>query len=91
MGEKIKKRGRPKIELDFKLITNATKVNCTQEEIAAILEVSVKTLQRNKEFCRIYKKQTNKTKMNLRRWQLKSAKKGNPTLLIWGMSVILSF
>lgn len=54
----------------------------TQEEIAVFLDISVRTLQRDKEFCRIYKKGLESGKMSLRRKQFKLAEK-NATMGIW--------
>ena len=74
--------GRPKIELDYEKIEKLANIQCTQEEIASFLEVSVRTLQRDEEFCRIYKKGQENGKMSLRRIQFKLAEK-NPTMAIW--------
>ena len=74
--------GRPKKELDYELIDRLASIQCTQEEIASFLSVSVRTLQRDEEFCRIYKKGIDNGKMSLRRKQWKLADK-NPTMAIW--------
>ena len=55
---------------------------CTQQEIASVLEVSTKTLQRDPEFCRIYNIGIQCGKMSLRRYQMKLAEK-NPQMAIW--------
>jgi predicted DNA-binding protein (UPF0251 family) len=44
---KTKSVGRPKIELDEEKIAELSKLQCTQEEISAVMGVSRKTLQRN--------------------------------------------
>lgn len=75
--------GRPKIEIDYNLCENLAKIQCTQEEIAQILGVSTRTLQRDEEFCRIYKKGQDQGRMSLRRQQFKSAESGNVTMQIW--------
>lgn len=75
--------GRPKKVIDYELVEKLAHIHCTQEEIAEVLGVSVKTLQRNKEFCRIYKKGISSGKMSLRRQQWKAAERGNTTMLIW--------
>ena len=75
--------GRPKKELDYSLIERLAYIQCTQEEIAEIVQVSVRTLQRDDEFCRIYKKAQDSGRSSLRRFQWKAAEKGNPTMLIW--------
>lgn len=76
-------RGRPKKPLDLALAEKLAAVMCTQEEIAHILNVSVATLQRNEDFCSIYKKAQDTAKMSLRRSQYKKALSGDTTMLIW--------
>ena len=74
--------GRPKIQLDYEAIEKLAAIQCTQDEIASFLDVSVRTLQRDEEFCRIYKKGQDNGKMSLRRMQYKLAEK-NPTMAIF--------
>lgn len=74
--------GRPKIVLDYNMIERLAGIMATQEEIAAFLDVSVKTLQRDEEFSRIYKKGVEKGKMSLRRSQMKLAER-NAAMAIW--------
>lgn len=74
---------RPKIKLDYELIIKLSHIQCTQVEIASMLEVSVDTLQRDKKFCGIYKKGIEEGKMSLRRLQWKLVNKGNVTMAIW--------
>ena len=74
--------GRPKKEIDYISVEKLANIQCTQEEIASFLELSVRTLQRDEEFCRIYKKAQDNGKMSLRRMQFKLADK-NPTMAIW--------
>ena len=75
--------GRPKIKLDYELIGKLSYIQCTQKEIASTLEVSTRTLQKDEEFIRIYKKGQEEGKMSLRRLQWKAAKENNVTMLIW--------
>lgn len=75
--------GRPKVKIDYPTVEKLANIQCTQEEIATVLGVSTKTLQRNDEFCRIYKKGLETGKSSLRRLQWKAAERGNPTVLIW--------
>ncbi len=74
---------RPKIQIDYNLCENLAKIQCTQEEIAQMIGVSTRTLQRDDEFCRIYKKGMDQGKMSIRRQQFKSAENGNVTMQIW--------
>lgn len=71
--ENNKKVGRPKKEINYKLAESLASIFCTEEEIAAILDVSVRTLQRDEEFCRVFKKGTQTAKSSLRRSQYKLA------------------
>lgn len=75
--------GRPPKVIDYALVERLASIQCTQEEIANILEVSTKTLQRDEEFCLIYKKGLDNGRMSLRRYQWEAAKKGNTTMLVW--------
>lgn len=77
------KIGRPKLKLDYSLIEKLALVHCTQEEIASVLDISVRTLQRDKEFCRIYKRGLDEGRRSLRRFQFASAANGNVTMQIW--------
>ena len=78
----IKKRGRPKKQLNYEAIEKLASIHCTQDEIASFLGVSVKTLQRDKEFCRLYKKGMDEGRMSLRRTQFKLAER-NPAMAIF--------
>ena len=73
---------RPKKEIDYNLCEKLASVQCTQEEIASVLEISVRTLQRDDEFCRIYKKGRENGKISLRRMQWRHAEK-SASMSIW--------
>ena len=75
--------GRPKKSIDYKAVENLAKMMCTQEEIGSYLDISARTLQRDEEFCRVYKKGMDEAKMSVRRMQYKSAQDGNTTMQIW--------
>lgn len=75
--------GRPKKVIDYEEVTKLAGIQCTQEEIAHVLDISVRTLQRDDEFCRIYKNGMMAGKKSLRRLQWDSANKGDRTMLIW--------
>lgn len=76
------KGGRPKKVIDYETVEKLASIMCTQEEIASFLDISTRTLQRDKEFCRIYKKGLESGKMSLRRSQFKMAQT-NTTMAIW--------
>lgn len=75
--------GRPKIEINWEDVRKLSLLQCTQNEIASFLGVSVDTLLRRKEFCELYKKGMEEGRMSLRRLQWKKAQDGNTTMLIW--------
>lgn len=76
------KGGRPKKVIDYVAVEKLSMLMCTEEEIANYLDISVRTLQRDKEFCRIYKKGLDFGKMSLRRSQFKLAEK-SPAMAIF--------
>lgn len=75
--------GRPKKKIDYETVEKLASIMCTQEEIASYLDISVRTLQRDKEFCRIYKRGLDKGRMSVRRHQYKLLEAGNATMGIW--------
>ena len=75
--------GRPKKEIDYQTVEKLASIQCTQEEISNFLGISTRTLQKDEEFLRIYKKGLDNGKMSLRRWQYKKAQDGNVSMLIW--------
>jgi hypothetical protein len=76
--------GRPKIQIDYNTVEKLANIQCTQEEIASFLGISVRTLQRDEEFCRIYKKGQENGKMSLRRIQYKLAEKNTAMAIFLG-------
>ena len=83
MTEQKSKMGRPKKAIDYETVEKLAQLFCTQEEIAAFLNLDVKTLQRDTDFGTFYKKGQEKGKCSLRRYQYECAKKGNSAMLIW--------
>ena len=75
---------RPKKEIDYEVVEKLASIQCTQEEIANFLNLSVRTLQRDEEFCRIYKKGMDNGKMSLRRIQFKLAEKNTSMAIFLG-------
>lgn len=81
--------GRPKKEFNKKQFEQLCKIQCTQIEIATVLDMSDETLMTKcKEaygvgFLEIYKKFSDNGKMSIRRAQLKKALEGNTAMLIW--------
>ena len=75
--------GRPKFQIDYNLVEKLANIQCTQQEIATFLGCSTDTLQRDEQFCDIYKKGQENGKMSLRRMQFKSAEQGKVPMQIW--------
>lgn len=75
---------RPKKEIDYEAVEKLASIQCTQEEIATFLNLSVRTLQRDEEFCRLYKKGQENGKMSLRRIQFKHAEKNSSMAIFLG-------
>lgn len=90
-GPKKGEGGRPKTKdvnanLDKTILETIEKmanIQCTQEEIAEFVGISVRQLKRSDNFRRLYKKGLESGKASLRRMQWKGAQGGNPTLQIW--------
>ena len=76
--------GRPKKLIDYKTVEKLASIQCTQEEIANFLDLSVRTLQRDEEFCRVYKKGIENGKMSLRRIQYKLAENNTSMAIFLG-------
>jgi len=74
--------GRPRVKVDMDILANLSQIGCTQEEIASVLGMSARTLQRN--FAEIVEENKNKGKASLRKkmWD-KAIKKDNTNMQIW--------
>jgi hypothetical protein len=81
--------GRPRIEINWTIVANAAKVQCTQDEIAKILGISLNKL---KSACKqehgttlgaYLERFAEEGRMSLRHMQWKQAQKGNPSMLIF--------
>ena len=88
MAEKTpKKTGRPRKELDPQLVEDLATLQCTDEEIASALHVSVDTITRRKKddpaFAEAYQRGKDQGKRSLRRLQWQSAQKGSYVMQIW--------
>lgn len=81
--------GRPKKilnNLGIETIKSLARIQCTDEEIASVLETTVDTLtNRNNRVAFAEAKKVGKEagKASLRRMQFKTAEAGNATMLIW--------
>lgn len=75
--------GRPRKQIDYVIVERLAAIMCTESEIAAVLGTCVRTLQRDKEFCRIYKKGMDTGRASIRRSQFEMMKAGNATMAVW--------
>lgn len=79
--------GRPRIEIDFTLLDNLCYVQCTEEEIASVLGVSVDTLARRvqeetgKGFAEYFAEKRAGGRMSLRRRQFTTAMGRDPIVV----------
>jgi len=81
--KKVIQMARPKKKIDYVLVKKLSAIHCTQEEIAAVLELSVDTLQRDAKFNELYNQERQRGRASLRRMQWKLAESGDRTILIW--------
>ena len=90
MVEKVKKKaGRPKKEIDYRILENLCKIHATGEECAAVLGMNYDTLCRNLKldgygnFTDYIKKHSDVGKVSLRRIQWKQAEEGSTAMAIF--------
>ena len=82
MATTTNKGGRPRKEIDMKLVERLANIQCTQEEIACVVGCSVDTLVAQPGFSEIYKNGKEVGKSSLRRIQWKLAQT-NTAMAIW--------
>ena len=73
--------GRPLKDIDENQVLELAKIQCTYDEIAAVMACSVDTLSRR--FADVIKQGREEGLKSLRRAQYDKAIAGNPALLIW--------
>jgi hypothetical protein len=78
---------RPSKPIDLHQVEELARIGCSEADMAAVLGVSVDTIQRRKrdseEFCGVIEKGRASLRNSLRRLQVKKALEGNTTMLIW--------
>ena len=84
------KGGRPRKDVDLTILQGLAEIQCTAEECAGVLGVSVDTIDRRLKdeghggFADFYKKHADSGKASLRRAQWRMAiEENNPTMLVW--------
>jgi len=81
--------GRPPKQVNYRILDNLCKIQCTEKEIEAILEISYNNLcahilqDTGKTFGEYVQEKALVGKKSLRRKQYELALKGNVTMLIW--------
>ena len=82
-----RKVGRPQKELDLGQIKQLAAIQCTEEEIAAVMEVGLNTIRRRKAsdpaFAEAMEAGKAHGRVSIRRQQYKVAMNGNVAMLIW--------
>jgi hypothetical protein len=79
--------GRPPKEISAEQVNALAAINCSYQEMGAVLGCSVDTLERR--FADVIEKGRLEGKMSLKRKQWDVAMKGNPTMLIWLGKIML--
>lgn len=83
------KFGRPEVAIDEWLLQNLCKIQCTEKELCAVLEVCPETLfdylklKHNMTFSEYLEKYGGQGKVSLRRLQFRKAEEGSVPMLIW--------
>lgn len=75
--------GRPKTVIPYEQVRRLARLQCTQQEIADYLDISVDTLQRDERFMELYRRGMNHGRMSVRRAQYRAMLQGNQTMLVW--------
>ena len=87
LGESKHAGGRPRVVFDLRQVEDLGKIQSTHAELAAVLGVSVDTVERRlrdgPEFREAYEKGLEHGKSSLRRIQWKAALGGTTTMQIW--------
>jgi hypothetical protein len=85
--QKAKANGRPRAVIDLDQINALAQIQCTDYEIAQVIGVSERTIERRKAaggpFLEAYEKGRAEGRTSLRKWQFSVAKAKNTTMLIW--------
>lgn len=87
---KVKRtRGRPQADVDWEIVKNLFKIQCSAHEAAAVLGINRHTLGRSCErdfgitISELKEQYSEAGKASLRRMQWRVAESDNPTMLIW--------
>lgn len=75
--------GRPAIVIPYEQVRKLARLQCTQQEIADTLDISVDTLQRDERAMELYRRGMNHGRISVRRAQYRAMLQGNQTMLVW--------
>lgn len=75
--------GQPRIVIPYDQVRKLSRLQCTQQEIADTLDISVDTLQRDERFMELYRRGMSHGRMSVRRAQYRAMLQGNQTMLVW--------
>lgn len=76
-GEKKKKSGRPRVEIDLELVKRAASIGATIQDISALTDIPVGTLSNRPDFTETYNKAIQDCKMSVRLHLFKLMQSGN--------------
>lgn len=80
-------KGRPRKVLDLGMVEKLAAIQCSEGEMAAVLEIDISTVQRRKsvdpEFKSAFDRGRATGRVSLRRLQWKAAERGNAAVLIF--------
>lgn len=76
--------GRPKKQIDYGLVEKLAQIQCTQKEIASVLGMSERTLQKDEKFMEVFNDCKEKGKASLRRIQWRHAEKSASMAMFLG-------
>lgn len=83
MPQEKKGPGRPKVQLDEKLIEELGKIDATVEEVAAICGCHIDTIYARPEYSEALKRGRQNGQASVKRKIFEEAMNGNTSLLIW--------
>lgn len=75
--------GRPRATINRRMLAGLAAIQCTYDEIAAVLGVDVTTISKNDDYSKVVEQEREAGKMSIRRAQFTSGLNGNVTMLIW--------
>ncbi|HSR09309.1 MAG TPA: hypothetical protein VLM42_19410 [Bryobacteraceae bacterium] len=91
-GGKRTGAGRKAVQIDLIELEKLCSIHCTDEDLAAVFGVSVRTIEKRKknpEFAAAMNRGKAKGRLSIRRQQFKLLEKGNPLIAKWLGKVVL--